>query len=156
MWLALPGFLILTQYCLISRWYRFEPWAAFQVWCIGITYAVPGTKNNFSVTRSVTSVFVVFHTGVAGHQWRTEGGFSPPPPKFQNFDKAEPNSQFRGKYIRNNLIRIPVSLICKLNRTPDFGTTARRSPFSLPRVFNWICWTPPPPKKNPGYATARH
>jgi hypothetical protein len=36
-------------------------------------------------------------------QWRTEGGFkSPPPPKFRTFDKAEPNSQFRGKYIRNN------------------------------------------------------
>jgi hypothetical protein len=29
------------------------------------------------------------------------GGFNPPPPKFRSFDKAEPNSQFRGKYIRN-------------------------------------------------------
>jgi hypothetical protein len=35
------------------------------------------------------------------------------------FDKAEPNSQFRGKYIRNNLIRIRVSLIYKLGGTPD-------------------------------------
>jgi hypothetical protein len=42
-------------------------------------------------------------------QWRTEGGF----------DKAEPNSQFRGKYIRNNLITIRVSPICKLSGTPD-------------------------------------
>jgi hypothetical protein len=39
-------------------------------------------------------------------QWRTEGvwGVKPPPPP--SFAKAEPNSQFRGKYIRNNLIRI--------------------------------------------------
>jgi hypothetical protein len=28
------------------------------------------------------------------------------PPKFRSFDKAESNSQFRGIYIRNNLIRI--------------------------------------------------
>jgi hypothetical protein len=52
---------------------------------------------------------------------RGEGGFggSNPPPKFQSFDKAEPNSLFHGKYIHNNLIRIRVSLICKLNGTPD-------------------------------------
>jgi hypothetical protein len=43
----------------------------------------------------------------------------PPPPKVRSFDKAEQNSQFRGKYIRNNLIRKRVSLICKLSRTPD-------------------------------------
>jgi hypothetical protein len=43
----------------------------------------------------------------------------PPPKKILSFDKAEPNSQFRGKYIRNNLIRIRISLICKLNGTPD-------------------------------------
>jgi hypothetical protein len=40
-------------------------------------------------------------------------------PKFRIFDKAEPNFQFRGKYILNNLIRIRVSLICKLSGTPD-------------------------------------
>jgi hypothetical protein len=43
-------------------------------------------------------------------------GVQHPSPKFRNFDKAEPNSQFRGKYIRYNLIRIRVSLICKLNK----------------------------------------
>jgi hypothetical protein len=53
------------------------------------------------------------------HQWRTEGGVEPPPPKFLSFDKAEPNSQFRGKYVHNNLIRIQVSLICNLSGTPD-------------------------------------
>jgi hypothetical protein len=41
-----------------------------------------------------------------------------PPPKFRSFDKAEPNSQFRGKYIYNNLIRIRGSLILKLSETP--------------------------------------
>jgi hypothetical protein len=58
-------------------------------------------------------------------QWRTEGGIwvvqTPLPPKFRSFDKAEPNSQFRGKYTRNNLIRIWGSLICKLIGTPGFA-----------------------------------
>jgi hypothetical protein len=43
------------------------------------------------------------------------GGWSPL--KFLSFDKAQPNSLFHGKYICNNLIRIRVSLICKLGRT---------------------------------------
>jgi hypothetical protein len=58
----------------------------------------------------------------ASSQWRTEGrglGGSNPLPKFRSFDEAELNSQFRGKYICNNLIRIRVSLICKLSGTPD-------------------------------------
>jgi hypothetical protein len=42
-----------------------------------------------------------------------------PPSKFRSFAKAEPNSQFRGIYIRNNLIRIGVSFICKLSENPD-------------------------------------
>jgi len=45
---------------------------------------------------------------------RRTGGvwvFKPPTPKFWNFDKAEPNSQFRGIYIRNNLTTIRLSLI---------------------------------------------
>jgi hypothetical protein len=47
-------------------------------------------------------------------------GFKPPPrPKFQSFDKAEPNSQFRGIYIYNDVIRIRVSFICKLSGTAD-------------------------------------
>jgi hypothetical protein len=49
------------------------------------------------------------------------GGWGFNPPKFRSFDKAEPNSQFRGKYFRNNLIRIRVSLICKLSGTPNYG-----------------------------------
>jgi hypothetical protein len=69
-------------------------------------------------------------------QRRTEGGGVQTPPKFRNFDKAEQNSQFRGIYICNNLIRIRVSFICKLSRTPDLGTTAPRSPFSMPSVLN--------------------
>jgi hypothetical protein len=32
------------------------------------------------------------------------GGFKPPPPKFRSFEKAEPNSLFRGKYVRNRLV----------------------------------------------------
>jgi hypothetical protein len=65
----------------------------------------------------------------------------------RSFDKAEPNSQFRGKYISNNLTRIRVSLICILSGTLDQGATAPRSPFSVPSVLNWICWTPLPRTK---------
>jgi hypothetical protein len=113
-----------------------------------LTYAsiiIPqlGDKTSFkilSVRQSSNFVFisVAYRGGF--------GGFTPSPPKFRNFDKAEPNSQFRGKYIRN-LIIIWVSLICKLSGTPDQGATALRSPFSLPSVLNWICWNPQPPKK---------
>jgi hypothetical protein len=46
-------------------------------------------------------------------------GSNTPSPKFRSFEKAEPNSQFHGKYICNNLIRIQVSLVCKLSGTPD-------------------------------------
>ena len=38
-------------------------------------------------------------------------------------------------------------------QNPWMGVTAPWSPFSLPSVLNWICWTPPP-NKIPGYATA--
>jgi hypothetical protein len=65
-------------------------------------------------------------------QLRTEGGGGFP--KFRSFAKFEPNSQFRGIYIRNNVIRIWVSFICKLSGTPDYGATAPRSPFYLPSI----------------------
>jgi hypothetical protein len=54
-------------------------------------------------------------------QWRTEEGFEgfTPPPRNSEVDKAEPNSQFHGKYICNNLIRIQISLIFKFSGTPD-------------------------------------
>jgi hypothetical protein len=75
------------------------------------------------------------------------GGSNPPPPKFRSFDKAEPNSQFRGKYMCNNLIRIRVSLICKLSGTPD-----------LIPILSALCpqmnlLNPHSPNKIPGYAT---
>jgi hypothetical protein len=65
-------------------------------------------------------------------QWRNEGGSTPPPPlqKFRNFDEAEPNSQFREKYICNNLIRIRVSPICNLSGTSE-GAATLRYPFYL-------------------------
>jgi hypothetical protein len=72
------------------------------------------------------------------------------PLKFQGFDKADLNSQFCGKYICNNLIRIRVSLICKLSGTPDYGATAPRSPI-LPTFYpqlNLLNTLPPLPKKN--------
>jgi hypothetical protein len=44
------------------------------------------------------------HTAVAYGGEGFGGVNPPPPPKFRSFDKAEPNSQFRGKYIRNCLV----------------------------------------------------
>jgi hypothetical protein len=61
--------------------------------------------------------WVLYYRAVAYRGGRGLGG--PKPPNLRTFDKAEPNSQFRGKYIRDNLIRIRVSLICKLSETPD-------------------------------------
>jgi hypothetical protein len=69
----------------------------------------------------------------------------------KHYIQIKNSSQFRGIYIRNNLIRIGVPLIWKLSGTPDYGATAPRSPFSLPFILSWICWTPP--KNIPGYAT---
>jgi hypothetical protein len=64
-------------------------------------------------------VIVSWNSGVPwGGVWGVQTP-PPPPPKFRSFDKAKPNSQFHGKYIRNNLIRIRVSPICKLSGTPD-------------------------------------
>jgi hypothetical protein len=73
--------------------------------------------------------------------------FKPLPTKFRSFDKAEPNSQFRGKYIHKNLIRIGVSLICKFPRglpPPDPVST-------LPGGLKLNCRTPPPHTKFIGY-----
>jgi hypothetical protein len=49
-------------------------------------------------------------------QWRTEGCLvgSNSRRNYEVLKKTEPNSQFRGKYIPNNLIRIRGTLICKL------------------------------------------
>jgi hypothetical protein len=56
-----------------------------------------------------------------GGRGGVEGGRPqfPPPPKFLNLDNTAPNSHFRGKYIRNNLIIIMrVLIICKLSGNP--------------------------------------
>jgi hypothetical protein len=82
------------------------------------------TKVNFTslmiIYKLVFKIFIFME-----HFWtvayRRGWGFNPPPPEIPKFYKAEPNSQFRGKYmyICNNLIRIQDSLIFKLSRTPD-------------------------------------
>jgi hypothetical protein len=82
--------------------------------------------------------------------YRGGWGFQTP---HQNFDKAEPNSQFYGKYIRNNIIRIWVSLICKFSRTPYEGATAPDAHSLFSPLSPWI-FCPPPSNKIPGYATA--
>jgi hypothetical protein len=82
-----------------------------------------------------------------GEVW---GGSNPTLPKFLSFDKADPNSQFLGKYSCNNLIRIRVSLICKLSRTPD-PLNPLRSPSLCP--LSSTEFVEPPLKKIPGYAT---
>jgi hypothetical protein len=67
-------------------------------------------------------------------QWRTEGsleGFKTSP----KFSQSWAEFPVPWKIIHKNVIRIRVSFICKSNGTPFF----------LPSVLNWICWTPPPP-----------
>jgi hypothetical protein len=68
-------------------------------------YTDKNSKINYkhAVTNNIYKASGVPRGGVWGVQ--------PTPPKFRNFDKAEPNSQFRGKYIRNKLTRIRLSLI---------------------------------------------
>jgi hypothetical protein len=86
--------------------------ACFAYWPTLLHYLEPAG----SVKRPVSiTLFSLRFISVA---YRGRGEFIPPP-KFLNFDKAEPNSQFHGKYIHNNLIRVWVSLIFKLNGTPN-------------------------------------
>jgi hypothetical protein len=83
---------------------------------------------------------------IESRQWHTEGvckQLHPTLPELRSFHKARPNSQFRVKYIRNNLIRLRISLTWNLSGTPEYGPTAPRSPFSLPTVLNLICDIPP-------------
>jgi hypothetical protein len=68
----------------------------------------PASLN--ALKRSCCSMYT--NTGVPKGEVQT-------PPKVLSFAKAEPTAQFRGIYIRNNLIRIRVSFICKLSGTPD-------------------------------------
>jgi hypothetical protein len=84
-----------------------------QFWCI--LYAL--IKAAQEVTNILSEIRVKLWQKAKGtenghgHQWRTEGGLGgSTPPKFRSFDEAEPNSQFHGKYIHNNLLRIQVSL----------------------------------------------
>jgi hypothetical protein len=72
----------------------------------------------------------------------TGGGSTP---KFLSYAKAQPNSQFRGIYIRNNLIRIRVPFICKMSGTPDRGLPPP-DPHSLcPLASTELVEHPPPP-----------
>jgi hypothetical protein len=71
------------------------------------------TPKKLKLLKSPTKIeeiqqnFMVTATGVPrGGVWGVQT-----PPKFLSFEKAGPNSQFRGIYICNNLIRIWVSLI---------------------------------------------
>ena len=75
-------------------------------------------KNNFKNVGFYNTKYALQFNRLhkTSSQWRPEGGggvwgVQTPPPKFRSFDKAEPNFQFRGKYIRNNLTRIRLSLI---------------------------------------------
>jgi hypothetical protein len=88
-----------------------------EMYTVGSRSSPPVLKCSFDTSPSdelLSNSICVVH-------WRSWDVQHPPPPrsKFPSFDKAEPNSQFREKYIRNNLIRIRVSLIYKLSATPD-------------------------------------
>ena len=71
--------------------------------------------NQYDLLSNRENYELMAHESMAGHSGVPRGGggwdVQTPPPKFRSFEKAEPNSQFRGKYIRNNLTRIRLSLI---------------------------------------------
>jgi hypothetical protein len=87
-------------------------WSQLTGWFIGICKAYAKGTNSLrrSLVNRYSEALRSFVISVTVH-WRTPrgGGCSnfPPPPKFQSFDKAEPNSQFRGKYTRNCLVFLP-------------------------------------------------
>jgi hypothetical protein len=117
-----------------------------------------GRRNTSKPAHSLVTVMVVminkkhtsknylwngYHRREEKHGWKEYkpvaywGGESyTHPSKFRSFDKVDTNSQFRGKYICDSLIRIQVSLVYKLSGTPGKGATVRRSPFSLPSVLD--------------------
>jgi hypothetical protein len=85
---------------------------------------VESLQETFTTETTVQNVFHLIYDSVQLFLKRVSGipmvrvwGVQTPL-KFRSFDKAEPNSLFCGKYIRNNLIRIWVSLICRLSGTP--------------------------------------
>jgi hypothetical protein len=84
---------------------EFEPQTVKPVACHCADFTVPASYSSV--------VFIQCSDILRGGAVQT-----PPSPKFRSFDEAEPNSQFHGKYIRKSLIRIRVSLICKLRETP--------------------------------------
>ena len=89
-----------------SRGLGFDLKAQYPTWCVCRSTVNLGVEL---VVKEKSRVHI-------WAQWRTEGGFGvfklpPPLPKFRSFDKAEPNYQFLGKYIRNNRTRIWLSLI---------------------------------------------
>jgi hypothetical protein len=102
-------FLVFIGYQYLLRGEKIQSWQFERLFKTNRVSA----KGSWKLTYSINSLGV--------DQWRTEGAGvqPPPPPKFRSFDKAEPNSQFRGIYIRNNIIRIRVSFICKMSGTPD-------------------------------------
>jgi hypothetical protein len=78
------------------------------------------SRNSYRVCSHLTWFHRFEYRYMRAVACRGGGGLKTlPPSQFRCFAKAQPNSQFRGKYIRNNLIRIWVSLICKLSITPD-------------------------------------
>jgi hypothetical protein len=85
----------------------------------------------FSKSREMSFKFLSCSLNLSAQIWAVYWGAAvywggawfkaPPPKKRSSFDNAGPNSQFHGKYISNNLIRIQVSLICKWVGPPARG-----------------------------------
>jgi hypothetical protein len=99
------------------------------------------SSRGVGIVSSMQGICPGIVSSVSTQHWRTQGGvfggFKPP----RSFEKAWPNSQFRGIYICNNLSGIRVLLIYKLSDTSNQGATAPRSPFCLPSVLSCVwCW----------------
>jgi hypothetical protein len=94
----------------LNTWdYPSTPQYTFKEWCLGegqhrcFTLGLPGlwTCRNNDPSKRWEPPTPWQSSGVPTGVW----GFKPPPPpKFRSFDKAELNSQFHAKYIRNCLV----------------------------------------------------
>jgi hypothetical protein len=85
------------------------------------------------------------HSKYIYDQWRTEGGWGVQPPSLNSAVLTKLSRIPSGKYIRNNLIRIRVSLVCRLSGTPEWWLPPP-DPRSLCPLSSTEFVDPPPEK----------
>jgi hypothetical protein len=137
---TLPSHLIYTNFGTWSYWCWLYKFPLFPCICYSAVQHTLYHVSSCTVLLPVRDMLIC--SGVPRGFWVFT---PPPPPKFRRFNKAEPIYQFRGKFIRNNLIRMQVSFICKLSGIRLGGCRPQNSVLSaLCPQLNLL----PPPRKN--------